>query len=628
MKSKAALLALIVLEAICHQSLQAIDANSEVGHPTVSNYYGIKKKNLSKPQPFSSKAKEAIDNLHIKIENDTVYLWSANLEAVQRFFSGARDGVYIDIVFREKFSCEKPSDYDIDNISNGIMLKPVYFPEIYSKNRVKFRNTLHYPIACLPASLKYKQYVTNMGYVYGGTFFHYREVKELMARNMPTLYLFPKYISNSNKHIIPDSFSTTLKFEFGFERDETKLDKTSKDEFLRKMKIYAPYLTSVRIKTHSSVEGSLQKNLTLQKARAEELVRLVKTTTDKEVKYNTEASENWEAFNASIRNTQFAFLIGYSKDEVKKQLENKFIRKYLEYDLYRSRIATLEVTFTASVNDNSTPELILGSYKNAIDNDDTIKAFKAQNRLMDEVFKRNLSRIDLLSVEVPRKKLFTQLWTNYLALACTNEDDSYSYHVKDTAMKAIEMDPNDKYLQFNFCILALRYYEQYKEKIIPIEKLESKMNFCMKNISTSEDTMLVNDMFLNYYLLRLYEDDYDHRYVDIPKWLNKVSLYYLPAKLSAQEAVKLALIYNYYGRAYDACTILLPYIKQETNNIEVIKIFATSYVPSFEMVTEYKYMSCLKKFKSELPSEFHEWIDKHSFLYLQNLEIKNMFCQL
>ncbi|MBN8692845.1 MAG: hypothetical protein J0L69_06590 [Bacteroidetes bacterium] len=409
MKSKTALLAVIVLETICYQSLLAKTEISEKGNPTTSNYYGVRKKNSNKPQAFTSQAKEAIDNLHIRIQNDTVYLWSANLEAVQRFFSGARDGVYIDIVFRDRFSCEKQSDYDINNISNGIMLKPVYFPEIYTHNRVKLKNNLHYPIAYLPPSLKYKQYITNIGYIYSGTAFHYREVKELLAKNMPTLYLFPKYITNTDKQIIRDSFSTTLKFEFGFERDETKLDKASKEDFLRKMKIYAPYLSKVRISTHSSVEGSLEKNIALQKARAEELVRLVKLTTDKEVKYNTEMSENWDAFNALIKNTPFAHLMGYSKEEVKKQLDNKSIRKFLEYELYRSRMATLEVTFAAAVSDDSPPELILGSYKNAIDNDDTLKAFRAQNRLMDDVFKRNLSRMDLLSVTVPRKKIFTQL---------------------------------------------------------------------------------------------------------------------------------------------------------------------------------------------------------------------------
>lgn len=628
MKSKTALLAVIVLETICYQSLLAKTERSEKGNPTTSNYYGVRKKNPNKPQAFTSKAKEAIDNLHIKIENDTVYLWSANLEAVQRFFSGARDGVYIDVVFRDKFSCEKQSDYDINNISNGIMLKPVYFPEIYAHNRVKLNNNLHYPIAYLPPSLKYKQFTTNIGYIYGGTAFYYREVKEIFAKNMPTLYLFPKYITNADKHIIPDSFSTTLKFEFGFERDETKLSKESKADFLKKMKIYAPYLSKVRISTHSSVEGSLEKNIALQKARAEELVRLVKMTTDKDVKYNTEMSENWDMFNALIKNTPFAHLMGYSKEEVKKRLDNKFIRKFLEYELYRSRMATLEVTFTAAVNDNSPPELILGSYKNAIDNDDTLKAFKAQNRLMDEVFKRNFSRVDLLSVYVPRKKIFTQLWTNYLALACTNSEDSYSYHVKDTALKAIKIDSTDKYLQFNFCILALRYFEQYHEKIIPTKYLEQKMNYCYKNISTPEDTMLVNNMFLNYSLIGLYEANDYHLYNDIPIWLHNVSMYYKPAKLSAEEAVKLALIYNYYGRAFDACTILLPYIKQETNNMDVIKVFATTYVPSFEMIPEYKHMDYLKQFKTARPAEFHDWIDKHSFLYLQNLEIKNMFCQL
>lgn len=627
MKSKNILMVMIVLEIICQQPLNALNYGQPVSTP-ISNYFGVKKQDYKRPIVLTEKARKAIDNLNISIVGDTVYLWSSDFNAVKNYFTGTRDGVYIDIVFRDKFSCNSKSNYDVRNISNGIMLKPVYFPEIYSGNRVKYKSNLYYPIACLPNSIKGKTFTTNIGFIYSGIAIEYREIKEFLTQNMPTLYLFPKYLLNKDTRILPDTYSTTLKFDFEFDRDQVVLSNESRKEFDKKMKVYGPYINKVNIKTYSSIEGTLEKNLVLQKKRADELSKLVKSVTKKEIGLDIESKENWDYFNALIKETPYAYLAGLSKNRVKELLTDKKIRDDLEYELFHSRTATLEINVSAVIDNNSPPELILGSYKSAIENDDTLKAYKAQNRLMTEIFKNNFSRVDLLNVNVPRKKLFTQLWTNYLALACTNEEQSYSWQVKDTAIKAITLDPNDKHLQFNFCILALRYFEQYHQIIVPIKTIEEKMSFCYKNMQTPEDTTLVNNMFLNYSLLRLYEANYYHYFTEIPYWLKQVKTYYVKSKLSSEEAIKLGLIYNYYYETEETCKLLLPYVRNEHYNVEALKLFVTTYVPSFELIPENNYYELMKKFKGHRPDEFYEWIDKHNFLYLQHPEIKNMFCQL
>ena len=118
----------------------------------------------------------------------------------------------------------------------------------------------------------------------------------------------------------------------------------------------------------------------------------------------------------------------------------------------------------------------MGSYKKAAELKDSLKTFRAQNRLLDAAFKKTISRPEILDINLPHTKSFLPMWTNYLALAATDEETVSNYAARDTALKVIKIDSTYMPLQFNFCILALRYLQIYKDTLISIPRLEKKMN--------------------------------------------------------------------------------------------------------------------------------------------------------
>jgi hypothetical protein len=254
------------------------------------------------------------------------------------------------------------------------------------------------------------------------------------------LTLWPKWIYDEKLEVIPDSFSGKVKLLFPFNRNETTISEAKKTEFIKKLEIYKPYIHQINIKTFSSVEGSEESNLKLQEKRAQELSNLITSTTKKEVKINLDIKENWDYFFKQIKRSPFAYLAKLSKPEIKERLKSRSLLDSMDYLLRDSRVSTIELQIETFVKNDSKAELVLAAYQKAVMQQDSLKAFRAQNRLLEAAFKYHFSRPEILNVALPYKKKFLAMWTNYLALQITDIDAQYFYNARDTALKAIKID--------------------------------------------------------------------------------------------------------------------------------------------------------------------------------------------
>jgi outer membrane protein OmpA-like peptidoglycan-associated protein len=569
----------------------------------------------------------AIDNLRLETKNDTVFLYSTNLSELKRIFNSSQDGIYLDVVVRNQFSCEKNTTPKIVTISEGEMLQPIYFTELFNNNRAN-RNNLYAPLNKIPSKYKLQNYMVNFGIIKAKVACDYRYTKNIPGRDIDMLYLFPKYIYDENLEIIPDTFTTKLSFRIPFDRNSSAISDITKEILIKKLIVYSPYLREINIKTYSSIEGNSEANLQLQKSRAKAITGIIKKLSDKNTIINTESKENWEGFYNQVRNTSFARLTNLSQAEIKKSLQNKPLLDSMDYLLYKNRTAEIEITISAKVDNNSPPEIVLGAYKKAVENNDSLKAYRAQNRLLNEVFKKNISRLEVLNIALPKNKLFLKLWTNCLALAATDAESWYNYEARDTALKAVKIDTTYKPLQFNFCILALRYLQMYKDTLIPIQKLEYKMQQAFMMATTKSDSALVNHMWLNYSLLTLFNKWQTHSYDQLETYLVMAKKYYLGADISIDEATSLGLLFNHYGYYKWACELILPYIKRNHFNKYAHFLFVMSYSPQYNLIKQETWVKYILRAKDIDHDLFYKWVNEFDFQTLRSPEIREAFCGL
>jgi len=589
--------------------------------------YGILPNNPSVCDCMKSDAAyNAKQTLLLQNHNGMIYIKSENLQALKNFFSGAKDALYLDIVLRNQFGCDNNNLIHGSKIYDGTMLKPVLFSEIYAKNQAKDNINLFAPLSQIPEYFKNQNYAINIGYVKNGYSCDYGITYSPPNENFGLLHLWPKWIYQEHLDIIPGAIDTKIKLFIPFKRNETSITAENKNELLKKLAIYEPAMKQVNIKTYSSVEGSEENNVKLQEKRAQELKLLLSSITKKQIKIELEVKENWDDFFRSIQKTPFAYLQKLSKPAIKEHLKRKTLLDSMDYILKASRISNLELEIVTEVNNTSSPELILAAYQHAVLKQDSVKAFRAQNRLLESAFKYQFSRPEILNVNLPYKKRFLPMWTNYLALHLTNTDENYFYSARDTALKAIRIDSTYMPLQFNFCLLALNHLCYYADTIIPINQLEYKMNKAYKMAKNQSDSALVNHMWLNYSVLSLYRHWELHQYDKINKHLLNVKKYYPKADITEPEAVGLGLLFNFYSRFDWTLELLLPYLKKGSQNEDLLFTYLQSY--GFEgTLPKDEWAGYLKKAKRLNSQRFNYWIDQIDFQNLRAKEIKKEFCE-
>ncbi len=589
--------------------------------------YGILPRNESVCKCMNTTdANTALGSMMLVTEGDSVFLKSENLPALKRFFNDPKDAIYLDVVLRNQFTCANNNLLHGAETYEGTMLKPAYFVDLYKKNRAHDGRNLYAPLNKIAPYFTKQNYQTNIGYVKKGYSCYYNYIRPVPEDNIQMLYLFPKYIYNKDLEVLTDTFSGSLKLFVPFDRNSTEIYNWVNEYVSKKIKIYEPYLKRIHIKTYSSVEGNTESNNKLQEQRAEKIATLVKSVTSRQVDSQIESKENWETFYKQIKNTPFEYLGKLPEKEIKERLKKKALIDSMDYILAINRIAEIEIDIEAIVNNQSSAELVLGSYKKASELKDSLKAFRAQNRLLDAAFKKTISRPEILDINLPHTKSFLPMWTNYLALAATDEETVYNYSARDTALKVIQIDSTYAPLQFNFCILSLRYLQIYKDTLIPIARLEKKMQSAFTLAKNHNDTMLANHMWLNYSILSLYRHWELHQYDKLDKHLLNAKKYYPEAEISVTEAVRLGLLFNLYHRYEWTVNLLLPYLKENPNNEELIFLFIQTYSSDDKKIKEEEWIQYLKKAKHLNARRFYEWFDKVDFQGLRREDIKSEFC--
>lgn len=611
----------------CAQVFGAKPFIPKKGLDSPDNAYEIKESIPSICNCMSSQAwKDLSKEISIVQGVDSVYLICKKLDKFKSFFSSSTDGFYLDYVFRDQFPCEKNNLLHGSPIYDGYMIKPILCKDIIKNNQAP-GNNLYSSIGPIPKELKNIQFGLNYGIIKNGYSCQYTYVTSIPSQNLDILHLVPKWIDNQDLEIRQDTFKGVLSFNIPFDRGQTTIAENQKNEIIKRLEIYKPFVQSLNIKTFSSIEGSIDVNLKLQKERAEYLKKLIFSICDVQLNTEIEVKENWEQFFKEIKNTKFNYLSFYTRDQIKEKLKSRQILDSLEIILKTTRIAKIEISISTVVNQNSDPLILLGAYKKSLETGDSLNAFACQSKLIYHLRKYKISNNDITSIDIPLQRKYISHLTNWVGLATNDPELFYTFKTREMAVLYSNIDTNYLPLQFNYNIMALKYIHELGDTIIPINILEYKMKKCY-NLRTSTDSMYVDYMYLNYNILTAYNNYMIHRYEKIDKPLKEIKDYFSRHELTETEALKLGLLFNLYGRYNWTLDILYPMLKKHPENNDLLFLFIKTYTPSnIRFLKEREYLDYLALAKKKDKNRFKDWVDVDCFQLMRIPEVKAEYCK-
>lgn len=609
-----------VFSALPYKPLKAFESPADA--------FGIKDENKSICQCMTNKSWADISSdLMIVFGEDSIYLKSEKYGLLKPFFNETGDAIYLDYVFRDQFTCLNNNLLHGSPVYDGFMTKPVLFKDLFKRNIAIGTNNFYATLCAIPQSLKEKLKHTsiNYGIVKKGYMCKYIYSVPVPQDNIDALTLVPKWIDNQALEITPDTFNGTVKFNIPFERGKTDINELYKNEIDKRLDIYKPFIKHIEIKTYSSIEGNSDVNLKLQTLRAENVKKYISTQLAITANTTIEAKENWDVFYNEIKNTKFQNLLLLSKPEIKKALQDKKLLESIDPILKKSRIATIEITIEANVNNNSHPLILIGAYQKALLQGDSLKSFACQSKLISYLRKYQLTNNDISQIVIPSNRKFITHLTNWVGLATNDDELFYTRETRDKAIFYQSMDTNYLPLQFNYCIMALKYMQQLGDTIIPISQLEYKMKKCYQ-MKTKTDSMYVDYMLLNYNLLTAYFSYETHQFDKVDKPLNEIKKYFTKHTISETEAVKLGLLFNLYGRCSWTLNLIKPMINKNSTNEELLFLYVQTYFAISSQFEESESKVLLEKAKKMNKERFKNWIDKDCFQLLRQDIIKEVYC--
>ncbi len=294
--------------------------------------------------------------------------------------------------------------------------------------------------------------------------------------------------------------SHTVVFKLYYQRGETKLSPDQMIVLNDSIASLKGRLASIDVISHASVEGNYELNQELYSERAKIIIDAIEDLVGDSIEFTVSARENWRLFRKQISGTQFEFLKGIQREDVQKYVNTHLSEGAIQKMLEEQRYVEVRVVSTIYPEIDDSPENILRSYNEAIDNIkgqknidvSIIKSLeRMQVHLYYEFFSGNLDYEFISELSIPHQQAFAALKFNKLMLDHKTGHLKYSEkwllsqlikmgnhrktsgHLKSAIrfntqlilFKAIEDSTLSYFLDMDK--LPLRSYREYVFKLIP-----------------------------------------------------------------------------------------------------------------------------------------------------------------
>ncbi|MGY6647658.1 hypothetical protein [Wenyingzhuangia sp. IMCC45574] len=498
--------------------------------------------------------RDADDNLYFQINDKS---W------VKKLFVNKKDGIAIDVVSKKRYACGQKQE---DSQIRGVLLPPVYASKLKRKlspspiGKDRFRTW----VGKVPAELKDEVLEFNILFLNNNNLCRYQTFFNLQAYTwdlldmgmyLDSLTYKPKLEAVSKDDAYRMKYKT-LRFTIPFKKNKADYSQADIKPVYDSLRLTDYDIRQIDIHAYASVEGNLERNLSLQDKRANSIVAALQTFQKELIVPNVSSSENWVEFMIDIEGTKYQDLQQLNKSEIKAKLKKGLSSKLEPYlKNHRKAVINLKLEKKDKYKEKDVPTLI--ALFNRVVKTKKEEALDIQNSIFEKL-KGKESNPDILNkMEIPNQKIFIDF---------QNKNTSFEYlldernlRITNSKLKKLEkLDPKNKKVKYNLMVLKFKYWRYNVDEPIDPKKFKKEI----LNLSTyGVEKSLIDRMLVNYHIIKSEKDMRKRNYKE--KDISVAFIYnnFKNTQMSDSDYLSLAQYLTYYANLKKAERILTDKVK-------------------------------------------------------------------
>lgn len=647
------------------------DKRNELGVPFTEKKYKLKK--VEKPEDDKKFCKgcqkfDDMDELYkgLYVEDGKIHLKyggdAKKFKKLEKLLKGKRDGLAVDIVFKDQYPCAPYNIYDLNRVNKGFMTKRKWSKKLFKTNILEEKKSSTTPAkgvtgkkskkgGASPKKGKMSQLHVILGdfpkdakgdYEINLMIIQNKRVCKVLSRKFienggvksrTPLEIFPDTADRKALKYKPVAETKSLTFAIPFEKSKFNYSQKDIEPVLKQLNEPDYIINNISVIAYSSIEGDSAKNAQLEKKRAESIL----ATINKMKKLNQglqiqnmeiKSRDGWELFKSQIKGTKYEPLGMMQKSDAIKAINGTPLEKDMEGMLSKQRYAGVKMDILYDIQGDKEQPYVESQLKKLLEKGNGADALAIQQFMIAQSLEGKYDPEIILNMEIPQKAEFSSLINNKLWLQKFLSNDTLSNDLANAYMNLAKISGNkDALVSFNS--IYSRFETTTGVDSSTVDSIQSVIEGISHPLLPKEyvDNLNIEHQFR---IIDAFSDN-DAQKPLVDKAIARLkSLYKIDNTQSWQNALKLAYIFTEEGDYTQAMKILDPYVNQPkivSEDLIFLYISLTSQFP--EKIHTQQTVMLLRKAKDLNVKRYCKLFGAPylSFQTLDNPFIKEDYCK-
>ena len=595
--------------------------------------YTIKKNGLKSYDERECRKISRYENLHLLqnglvVNDNKIYFQTDDLKSFKKIVRNSKDGIAVDIVSNEQYTCELTNIVDNNLFNKGYTLKKVMASKLYKNNLIsgsKVRS-LKYFIGDFPEDIKgdyelnlmliqNKHVCANLHQSFsldGGS--DYSKKVQLLADTITI---------NANYLYEPKPDTTYLSFRVPFEKKKYTYKPNDIKPLLESLNEPEFFIHELSISAFSSIEGSQSENEMLQQKRAESIINAIKKLQKSNIITSIKTSDNWDQFRHDILTTEFDTLAKMSIEQAQHYINKIDLGNRLEKILSRHRYAQIDMKVTYDISGDKEEKYVISEFNKAISSNNLPKALSIQKFIFKNILNKRYSSYSVYEQNIPKTKINAGLLMNKLWLEkFISHSDLESIYV--LIKQLYNLNKDNEYIMFNYVYADIVLEELGdSRKIQDIQKLIDNLYYS----SFPKET--VDALNIKFQLKIINANDKIGKVKIVDESINRLKAIVDVRDETSKSALKLAYLFIAFKEFDYAFKLLNPFVLLSDVSEDFLFTYASLCSYKQERYFSDKFIEVLQRAKEMNPTRFCDLFngDYFSFQVFANPKVKKLKCE-
>ncbi|MGL1888079.1 MAG: hypothetical protein OCD76_16305 [Reichenbachiella sp.] len=602
-----------------------------------SNSYKIKKSKgflTDRCKDYNTLIKSFPDDIRygVFIDGRTIYFTFPSIEHFEQLFDKNSDGIAIDIIQNNQYSCDTKSNLSKKWPNRGYMLAPMYKKQLEENLKLDILKNVVVEYGSLPDQFNPNDIECNLLSLQKKALCDYSIISNMKFENWDLLETglywdtIPEKIGTSDFQF----FYKTLEFTIPFEKDKIEYKEADIKPLYDSLKITGYQINEISIDAYSSIEGSIERNVTLQKGRAQSIINAFQAYQINEIETTISFNENWTQFAKDIKGTEFEYLLKYSKEKIRSELtKNKDFLNSLEPTLSKQRKGMIKLTLQKRISTyEDSPEQLKSTFQQSLSDQDLSQAIFLQQMIFNRIRSDKLPDEFINQLEIPKDSKYGPLFNNIILFDLERFNTDVLQTIKEFEFLET-FTPNSSKIKYNLLALKIKSWSEgntlgYNRNSIAI---------LLDEIDKSEiSKSLLFRLKINYNLILIQYLTYEKKFNEKRKLVKELYYQYRNLNLSDTDVYNLAKFLVFYSEFKLAEEVLYSKVVSENVSEELLFYYLELTFAKEKPIKHSAYMKVIQKAIDLNQNRYcNLFLPKsqggHTFQLLENDLLKQIYCE-